>query len=133
VVETHISWVLLAGDYAYKLKKPVDFGFLDFSTLAARRHFCEEELRLNRRLAPRLYLELVAISSARRGRSSPPASPISISSPGCARRTHWAHGSIVCAPGLSASTSACRRGSRSGARRAACASATGIFTWRTWC
>ncbi len=62
LVETHISWVLLAGDYAYKLKKPVDFGFLDFSTLAARRHFCEEELRLNRRLAPQLYLELVAIT-----------------------------------------------------------------------
>ena len=62
LVETHISWVLLAGDYAYKLKKPVDFGFLDFSTLARRRHFCDEELRLNRRLAPQLYLEVVAIT-----------------------------------------------------------------------
>ena len=61
VIETHISSVLLTGDYAYKIKKPVDLGFLDFSTLARRRHFCEEELRLNRRLAPRLYLDAVAI------------------------------------------------------------------------
>jgi len=59
--ETHISWVLLAGDYAYKLKKAVRLPFLDFSTLAARRHFCEEELRLNRRTAPELYLEVVPI------------------------------------------------------------------------
>lgn len=62
LVETHISWVLLTGSYAYKIKKPVDFGFLDFTTLARRRHYCEEELRLNRRLAPELYLEVVPIS-----------------------------------------------------------------------
>ena len=61
VIETHISWVLLTGDYAYKIKKPVDFGFLDFSSLEKRHHFCQEELRLNRRLAPQLYLEVVAI------------------------------------------------------------------------
>src|SRR3569832_624261 len=61
LVETHISWVLLAGDYAYKIKKPVDFGFLDFSSLAQRRHYCEEELRLNRRFAPQLYLAVVPI------------------------------------------------------------------------
>ncbi len=60
--ETHISWVLLAGDYAYKVKKPVRLPFLDFSTLAARRHFCEEELRLNRRTAPDLYLEVVPVA-----------------------------------------------------------------------
>lgn len=60
-LETHISWVLLAGDFAYKIKKPVDLGFLDFSTLEKRRHCCEEELRLNRRLAPQLYLDVVAI------------------------------------------------------------------------
>lgn len=59
--ETHISWVLLAGDYAYKVKKPVRLPFLDFSTLAARRRYCEEELRLNRRTAPDLYLEVVPI------------------------------------------------------------------------
>lgn len=60
-IETHISTVLLTGSYAYKIKKPVDLGFLDFTTLALRRHFCEEELRLNRRLAPSLYLDVVAI------------------------------------------------------------------------
>ncbi len=60
-IETHISHLLLAGAFAYKIKKPVDFGFLDFSTLQRRHHFCEEELRLNRRLAPQLYLAVVAI------------------------------------------------------------------------
>jgi aminoglycoside phosphotransferase family enzyme/predicted kinase len=62
VVETHISWILLTGTYAYKIKKPVDLGFLDFSTLQKRRFYCEEELRLNRRYAPDLYLEVVTIS-----------------------------------------------------------------------
>ena len=61
VLETHISWVLLTGEYAYKIKKPVDLGFLDFSSLELRRRYCEEELRLNRRLAPELYLDLVEI------------------------------------------------------------------------
>jgi aminoglycoside phosphotransferase family enzyme len=61
VIETHISHVLLTGRYAYKIKKPVDLGFLDFSTLERRRFYCEEELRLNRRLAPQMYLEVVAI------------------------------------------------------------------------
>jgi len=61
VLETHISWVLLTGDYAYKIKKPVNLGFLDFTTLAARRYYCEEEVRLNRRLAPGIYLDVVAI------------------------------------------------------------------------
>jgi len=62
LIETHISWVLLAGEYAYKLKKPVSLGFLDFGTLKARRHYCEEELRLNRRTAPDLYLAVVPIT-----------------------------------------------------------------------
>jgi uncharacterized protein len=61
-VETHISWVVLAGDYAYKLKKPLDLGFLDFSTLEKRRAACEEEVRLNLRLAPDLYLDVVPIT-----------------------------------------------------------------------
>ena len=61
LLETHISWVILTGLYAYKIKKPVNLGFLDFSTLPKRRHFCEEELRLNRRLAPDIYLEVVPI------------------------------------------------------------------------
>jgi len=61
IIETHISWIVLTGAYAYKIKKPVLLGFLDFSTLGLRRHYCEEELRLNRRLAPELYLGLVEI------------------------------------------------------------------------
>ena len=61
VLETHISVVLLAGEFAYKIKKPVRLPFLDFSSLERRRLFCEEELRLNRRTAPELYLEVVAI------------------------------------------------------------------------
>lgn len=64
VIETHISWVLLTGDYAYKIKKPVTLGFLDFSSLEARRHYCNEELRLNRRTAPQLYLDVVPISGS---------------------------------------------------------------------
>ncbi len=62
LVETHISWVLLTGPYAYKIKKPVNLGFLDFSTLEKRHFYCEEELRLNRRLAPSLYLGVVPIA-----------------------------------------------------------------------
>jgi uncharacterized protein len=61
LIETHISWVFLTGDYVYKVKKPVNFGFLDFSSLERRRHFCEEEVRLNRRFAPTLYLDAVPI------------------------------------------------------------------------
>lgn len=61
-LETHISRLLLTATHAYKLKKPVSLGFLDFSQLAARRHFCEEELRLNRRLAPSIYLDVMAIT-----------------------------------------------------------------------
>lgn len=61
LIETHISWVLLAGRYAYKIKKALDLGFLDATTLESRHHYCAEELRLNRRLAPQLYLGVVAI------------------------------------------------------------------------
>jgi uncharacterized protein len=60
-LETHISWVFLAGPFAYKVKKPVRMGFVDFSTLEARRRCCDEEVRLNRRLAPDLYLDVVEI------------------------------------------------------------------------
>ena len=67
LVETHISWVLLAASMAYKLKKPVQLAFLDFTTLAARRHFCEEEVRLNRRLAPALYLDVVDVCDGPQG------------------------------------------------------------------
>jgi aminoglycoside phosphotransferase family enzyme/gluconate kinase len=67
VIETHISSVLLAGDYAYKIKKPVQFGFVDFSTLDRRRACCEEEIRLNRRTAPSLYLGVVPITRRQAG------------------------------------------------------------------
>jgi aminoglycoside phosphotransferase family enzyme/predicted kinase len=62
LVETHISWVFLTGTYAYKVKKPVNFGFLDFTSLPKRLHFCQEELRLNSRLAESLYLDVVPIT-----------------------------------------------------------------------
>jgi uncharacterized protein len=62
VQETYISWIILTGLYAYKIKKPVNFVYLDFSSLKLRQHFCEEELRLNKRFAPHLYLEVVAIT-----------------------------------------------------------------------
>ncbi|MCB1772312.1 MAG: AAA family ATPase [Gammaproteobacteria bacterium] len=61
-IDTHISTVVLAGSLAYKIKKPLDLGFLDFVTLASREHACREELRLNRRLAPEVYLDVVAIT-----------------------------------------------------------------------
>ena len=62
LIQTHISYVLLTGDYAYKLKKPANFGFLDFSTLEKRQHFCQEELRLNQRGAGELYLEVLPVT-----------------------------------------------------------------------
>ena len=64
LIETHISWVLLAGHYAYKIKKALDLGFLDFSSLQARLHYCEEEIRLNCRLAPKIYLDVIAIGGS---------------------------------------------------------------------
>ncbi|RRC96956.1 hypothetical protein EHS89_19660 [Amphritea balenae] len=60
VIETHISWVILTGEIAYKIKKPVDFGFLNFTSLESRKHYCYEELRLNQRLAPDIYQSVVA-------------------------------------------------------------------------
>ncbi len=61
VIETHISWVILTGEIAYKIKKPVNFGFLDFTSLESRKHYCYEELRLNQRLAPDIYQEVIGI------------------------------------------------------------------------
>lgn len=63
VVETHISWVILTPDFAFKIKKPVQFDFLDFSTFEKRRFYCGEELRLNRRLAPDMYLGVLPIGT----------------------------------------------------------------------
>lgn len=61
IIETHISWIILTGHYAYKIKKPVNFGFVDFTTLEQRKFFCDEELRLNRRLAENLYIKIIGI------------------------------------------------------------------------
>lgn len=61
LLETHISWVILTGNVAYKIKKPIKLEFLDFSSLELRKHFCNEELRLNRRWAPELYLDVVPV------------------------------------------------------------------------
>jgi len=60
-LQTHISHILLVGDYAYKIKKPLNLGFLDFTSLAHRKIYCEEELRLNRRLAPDIYMDCIPI------------------------------------------------------------------------
>lgn len=77
VRETVISWIILTGSVAYKIKKPVSFDFIDAATLDRRRHYCQEELRLNRRLAPDLYLNVVPIARvdgrARVGDASGPA------------------------------------------------------------
>ncbi len=62
VHETHISWVFLAGDYAYKVKKPVTNDFLDYGSLALRKRMCEEELRLDTRYAEGLYLGVVPVT-----------------------------------------------------------------------
>ncbi len=67
LVQTHISFVFLTGDYVYKVKKPVDFGFLDFTTLEKRLHYCREELRVNRALAGEIYLDVVPITRNERG------------------------------------------------------------------
>ncbi|PPS43971.1 AAA family ATPase [Chroococcidiopsis sp. TS-821] len=66
LIQTHVSYVLLTGDYAYKLKKPVNFGFLNYSTLELRQHFCQEELRLNQRGAGEIYLEVLPITQEER-------------------------------------------------------------------
>lgn len=62
LIETHVSWVILTGKYAYKIKKPVNFEFLDFSTLEKRKYYCEEELRLGQQFAPEIYLDVVPIT-----------------------------------------------------------------------
>jgi hypothetical protein len=68
LIQTHASWVFLAGEYVFKVKKPVNFGFLDFSSLKKRRFYCTEEIRLNRRLAADVYLGLWAVLQDSNGR-----------------------------------------------------------------
>ena len=67
VIETHMAWVFLAGEFAFKMKKPVRYEFLDFTTLSAREFTCREELRLNRRLAPDVYLDVIPLRLDRTG------------------------------------------------------------------
>ena len=82
VIQTHISVVFLAGDLVYKVKKPLNLGFLDFTTLEKRHHYCLEELRLNRRLSPDIYLYVASVIDGPDGlrfaekESSPPAPPV---------------------------------------------------------
>src|SRR5690242_17365838 len=75
LITTHISWVFLAGDYAYKIKRPVCYPFVDLTSLERRRFLCEEELRLNRRFAPELYIDVCQVvaveGEARMGGSDP--------------------------------------------------------------
>ncbi len=73
LVQTHISYVFLTGPYAYKVKKPVNMGFLDFSTLEKRHHFCQRELELNRRFSPNLYLDVLPIYQSDAAYSFSPA------------------------------------------------------------
>jgi aminoglycoside phosphotransferase family enzyme len=61
-LQTHISMIFLTGKYVYKVKKPVDLGFVDYTTLDKRRYFCEQELELNRRLSPEIYLQVIPIT-----------------------------------------------------------------------
>ncbi len=70
LIQTHISWIFLSSDYVYKIKKRVNFGFLDYSTLEKRRFFCKEEIRLNKRLAPEIYLDVVEIKEDDEGKIS---------------------------------------------------------------
>lgn len=76
LIETHISWVLLAGDLAYKVKKPLRLPFVDYGTLDARRRFCEEEIRLNRRLAPSIYLGVTRICGTHRAPALDGSGPV---------------------------------------------------------
>jgi aminoglycoside phosphotransferase family enzyme/predicted kinase len=81
-LQTHISWVFIASPFVFKVKKPANLGFLDFSTLEKRRHFCQREIELNRRLCPEVYLGVVPIyrsasdfSFNGQGEIAPPATP----------------------------------------------------------
>ncbi len=66
-MQTHISWVFIVSPFVFKIKKPVNLGFLDFSTLQKRRHFCRRELELNRRLCPEVYLEVLPVYETHSG------------------------------------------------------------------
>ncbi|MHB8085995.1 MAG: AAA family ATPase, partial [Dehalococcoidia bacterium] len=67
MIQTQMSFVFLTGKYTYKTKKPVNLGYLDYTTLEKRLHFCRQELELNRRLAPDAYLDVLPIAQSREG------------------------------------------------------------------
>ena len=69
LIQTHVSWLFLTDTHVFKLKKPVNFGFLDFSTLDLRRFYCHEELRLNRRLCPDIYEQVLELRETDKGAS----------------------------------------------------------------
>jgi aminoglycoside phosphotransferase family enzyme len=71
-IQTHISWVFIASPFVFKVKKPVNLGFLDFSTLKKRHYFCQREIELNRRLCPEIYLDAVFIYETDSGFSFKP-------------------------------------------------------------
>jgi uncharacterized protein len=75
-LQTHISWVFIASPFVFKVKKPVNLGFLDFTTLEKRHHFCQREIELNRRLCPEIYLDAVPIYEAASGFSFKPPGKI---------------------------------------------------------
>jgi aminoglycoside phosphotransferase family enzyme len=78
-IQTHISWVFIAPPFVFKVKKPVNLGFLDFSTLEKRHHFCQREIQLNRRLSPKIYLDVVPIYETGSGfRSGRPGTSLSM-------------------------------------------------------
>ena len=113
--ETHISWVVLAGEHAYKLKKPVNLGFLDFTTRQRRAQDCADEVRLNRRLSPDVYLGLVEIVE-RDG-------AFIVSGPGSGGAIYSAGTAGKC----SGASGAAHRGACSGLGRPLCVS--GIRSW----
>ncbi len=67
MMQTQMSFIFIAGDYVYKLKKPVNLGYLDYSTLEQRRFFCEQEVNLNRRLSPEIYLGTLPVYQSAKG------------------------------------------------------------------
>src|SRR6266704_3318622 len=67
LLQTHVSYLFITDSFVYKVKKPVDFGFLNFTTLDRRRFYCEEEVRLNRRLCPEIYLGVVEVRESANG------------------------------------------------------------------
>lgn len=68
--ETHISWIILTDDFAFKIKRPVHYSFVDFTSLEKRKHFCNQEIILNRRLAPEMYMSILPVTSGMTGKSS---------------------------------------------------------------